>query len=278
MFSRTPLGLANEHLFYRVDYMVYCEGESAAQDVLSLDEAFWTKVFGVGAKSVRVKSVGSKTNAQPFVSGICSGVLKNTIVAMDSDYTHCVGCAIDHPQIFYTRGYSWESDVIHQLDFERVLSLFCNVRDVSAAKTRFERFVERNQRIFWRACLIDMRYISAPRALFNRGKPASIIGSDDDGFPRLGCDRLVAGARSLRGTSTAPVSLPFDGPDNGLLYFYGKSAAKLIYQWFVAYSSRIRGKRSVPFDAFMSILIELMDVRAGRSTRDVYYRRVLGRI
>lgn len=50
MFRRTALGQANEHLFHRVDYMVYCEGESADDVSMSLDETFWSRIFQLGTR------------------------------------------------------------------------------------------------------------------------------------------------------------------------------------------------------------------------------------
>ncbi len=151
MFSRTTLGLANEHLFHRVDYMVYCEGESPDSASLSLDEAFWTKVFSAGSKKVQIKSIGSKTNVRSMLEEVRKGALANTIVALDADYAFFFEEMPEHPRVFFTRGYSWESDAVTDFDFEKALALFCNVRDVVAARGKFADFHERNQRIFWRA-------------------------------------------------------------------------------------------------------------------------------
>ncbi len=75
-----------------------------------------------------------------------------------------------------------------------------------------------------------------------------------------------------------PQSLPLDGPSNGIRYFFGKTASRFVYQWFVAFSSRIRNKRNVPYDAFMSLLIGTMDIRLGSSRRNYYYQRALAQI
>lgn len=278
MFKRTTQGLANEHLFHGVDYMVYCEGESIDGVSLSLDEVFWGRVFSAGTKSVQIKSVGSKTNAREFINEIRSGALRNTIVALDADYDFYHGFVPDHPQIFFTHGYSWESDAVQDFGFESALSLFCNVRDIKPAKTQFSEFIDRNNRVFWRACLIDMRYIVSSGQLFNRQKPFSIIKSGTDGYPKLGCGDFVKRAVALKNSGANPQSLPFDGPANGIRYFFGKAASRFIYHWFVAFSSKLKVKRSAPYDTFMSVLIGIMDVRSGNGARDVYYRRSLARI
>jgi hypothetical protein len=278
MFKRTALGLANEHLFHRVDYMVYCEGESVDNVSLSLDEAFWITVFSAGNKIVRVKSIGSKTNAIALLGDIRNGTLKNTIVAMDSDYSFFTKEQSDHPQVFFTHGYSWESDVIQDFEFSRALSLFCNVRDINSAKVQFEQFISASTRSFWRATLVDMRYIESPGKLFNRQKPVSIIRFRPDGYPRLACEQLVVSARALKNTGKMPKSIPFDGPSCGIRYFFGKTVARFVYHWFVNYSSRVRGKQSVTFDTFMSALIGGIDVRLGSSRRDAYFRRALAQI
>lgn len=278
MFRRTAQGLANEHLFHRVDYMVYCEGESIDNVSLSLDEVFWSKVFSAGSKKVRIKSIGSKTNATEILRDVRGGILKNTIVALDSDYGFFFEDIPVHPQVFYTHGYSWESDVVQSVDIEKALALFCNVRDLNAAKTQFLDFMQKNARIFWRAALIDMRYIASPGQLFNRQKPVSIIKPGADGFPKLGCGDIISRARALKNTGAKPQSLPFDGPANGIRYFFGKTASRFVYHWFVAFSSKLKSKRSVPYDAFMSLLIGVIDLRSGSSQRDFYYQRALAQI
>jgi hypothetical protein len=278
MFRRTANGLSNEHLFHRVDYIVYCEGEMIDNVSLSLDEVFWGRVFSASQKKFRVKSVGSKTSATGFLQDIKSGTLKNTIVALDADYEFFCREIPDHPLIFYTHGYSWESDAVQNIDFETALALFCNVRDVEAAKSQFHDFMKVSESQFWRATLIDMRYIASPGKLFNRQKPMSIIKFGSDGYPKLGCGDIVARARALRSTGTSPQCLPIEGPSNGMRYFFGKAAARFVYHWFVAFSSRLRSKRNVPYDAFMSLLIGAIDVHSGNGARDIYFRRLLARI
>lgn len=278
MFRRTAQGLANEHLFHRVDYIVYCEGEVIDNVSLSLDEVFWSKVFSATNKKFRVKSIGSKTNAADFVRDIENDTLRNTIVALDADYDFFCREMPIHPLIFYTHGYSWESDAVQNINFETALALFCNVRDVEAAKSLFRDFIKGNEARFWRAAVIDMRYLASPGKLFDRQKPMSIIRTGSDGYPKLGCGQIATRARAMRSTGAAPHSLPLDGPSNGLRYFFGKAASRLIYHWFVAFSARLRSKRNVPYDAFMSLLIGTIDVHSGDGPRDKYYRRLLARI
>ncbi len=148
MFKRTAQGLANEHLFHRVDYMVYCEGEGIDNFSLSLDEVFWSKVFSAASKTVRIMSIGSKTNAKDILRDVRGGILRNTIVALDSDYGFFFEDIPEHPHVFFTHGYSWESDVVQDIDFEKALALFCDVRDVVAARMQFFEFMENSGRRF----------------------------------------------------------------------------------------------------------------------------------
>lgn len=199
-------------------------------------------------------------------------------MALDADYSFYCGNAPDHPQIFFTHGYSWGSDAVQNIDFDRALALFCNFRDLAAARAQFLEFIRKNQRVFWRASLIDMRYLECPKQLFNRKKPGSIIKSKPDGLPKLGYAELLSGARSLRNTGKTPLSFPYDGPSSGMRYFFGKTVAKFVYHWFVAFSSRVKGKRSVPYNTFLSALIGAMDIRLGTDQRDTYFRRLLARL
>lgn len=72
---RTDSGLANQHLFFGVDIVVYTEGgsewsslEEALRDGSdeTADAAFWRTIFAVlrPGLSVHVKSVGSRTVAR----------------------------------------------------------------------------------------------------------------------------------------------------------------------------------------------------------------------
>lgn len=275
MFKRTTQGIANEHLFHRVDYVVYCEGEGVDSLSMSLDEVFWTKIFSYSKKKFWVKSIGSKTNAFEILHDVRLGSLKNTIVALDSDYDFFFGDVLEHPQIFFTFGYSWESDVIQDIDFSKALSLFASVRDIPAARQKFADFRKNIERDFWRGCLIDMRYISSPGQLFDRRKPLSILKAKSDGFLKLRTGEIAACARKLKGSGVTPLSFPLDGPTNGLRHFHGKTAARIVYHWFVAFSSKLKNKRNVSYDTFMSILIEFIDIGAGGSRRDHYFKRAL---
>jgi len=168
--------------------------------------------FSAWNKKVWIKSIGSKTDARAILDNIRDGTLKNNIVALDADYSFYCGNAPDHPQIFFTHGYSWGSDAVQNIDFDRALALFRNFRDLAAARAQFLEFIRKNQRVFWRASLIDMRYLECPKQLFNRKKPGSIIKSKPDGLPKLGYAELLSGARSLRNTGKTPLSFPYDGP------------------------------------------------------------------
>ncbi|QLQ20564.1 MAG: hypothetical protein HZT43_21285 [Exiguobacterium profundum] len=178
---------------------------------------------------------------------------------MDSDYDPYLGREIFHPQVFYTFGYSWESDLAAALKFESVLGLFANVRDVPAAKLEYEDFLSRSRRRIWQASLIDMKYLDCKGRLFDRHKPQSIIESAKGALPKINAKALLRGCKSLAKTGSRPVAIPACGPKGSLTVFYGKTIIRLIYHWFAWYSERFRSRRLVSFDVFLAYALSNMD-------------------
>jgi len=122
-FKRTNSGLNNQHLFYNVDFVVYLEGGKTSYTKTEVysgkyheeteDIIFWTKVFKKfnEGKKLKFKSIGSKTTIKDISLDIINGQLKTVIVAMDNEFDELLNKRIAHPNVYYTRGYSFENDV-----------------------------------------------------------------------------------------------------------------------------------------------------------------------
>lgn len=65
--ERTNYGLSNEHLFYDVSFVVYCEGKK--NDGNTHDEMFWSKVLSYFGIKCVCKSRGSKNEIVPWRTG-----------------------------------------------------------------------------------------------------------------------------------------------------------------------------------------------------------------
>ena len=122
-FKRTARGLNNQHLFYNVDLIVFVEGGSKSYTKAEVysgehsneteDIIFWRNLFSIfkQEKKVKFKSVGSKSTIKDIVVDILDGKLQTVIVAMDNEFDEILKQRIQHPNVLYTYGYSWENDI-----------------------------------------------------------------------------------------------------------------------------------------------------------------------
>lgn len=122
-FTRTNSGLANQHAFYNCDYVVFLEGGEISYNVTDVysgsfnentnDIIFWENIFKkfLKHKKIKFKSVGSKTTVKDIGNDIMNANITTVMVAMDSEFDQLHGGAISHPNILYSKGYSWENDV-----------------------------------------------------------------------------------------------------------------------------------------------------------------------
>lgn len=123
-FIRTTSGLLNEHLFYSTDGVVYLEGGDRAysyEEVIddkkfheeTLDIIFWKNIFNIyyRQKSLKYKSTGSKTTVLKICNKIIESNLSTTYACMDNEFDELLSKRIEHKNIFYVYGYSWENEV-----------------------------------------------------------------------------------------------------------------------------------------------------------------------
>jgi hypothetical protein len=77
------------------------------------DILFWEHLFKKFStvKRIKFKSIGSKTTAFSIGLDIKDHNITTVVVAMDSEFDELLSTKIKHPNILYTKGYSWENDV-----------------------------------------------------------------------------------------------------------------------------------------------------------------------
>lgn len=154
-FTRTPSGLGNQCFFYGVDAVVFTEGGDLSwtfEDIRnnefnenSVDILFWTKLFESFRSdlNLKFKAVGSKATVSAIALEIQSNNLNTVIAAMDSEFDHIHNKCIDHPNVLYTHGYSWENDVWSS---SIIVSLLENVSgekiDTDLIETCLDSFIE----------------------------------------------------------------------------------------------------------------------------------------
>jgi hypothetical protein len=175
-FTRTSSGLQNQHLFHRVDYVVFTEGEHGASD--SVDGLFWARVFSnwLPGKSVRVKLVGGKPVARKIAREVIKRDLKSTLVALDRDYDRWEGCGINDARIIYTWGYSVENDLLCE---HSIVGVVATVLRQPSAPPALAAAVNKEltavDQALNRLIALDYAYYRSKYALLDREKPGKTI-------------------------------------------------------------------------------------------------------
>lgn len=278
MFTRSVRGIANEHLFYGTKFVVYCEGKKVDGEGSSLDEIFWGRVFSENGLSVHCKSMGSKTVVRPIAEKVVGFKIPNVLIAMDRDYDHMLGLLIDHPQIFYTYGYSWESDVILDFQFTTALSMFATTNRRQAIRNEFHAFRDMLSRKLKRVSALDFKYIEHKDSLFDREKPMSIVATPGNREPFVRASALLTNAKAMGSFQSG--NLPAVDYNNlcGVQTFFGKVVSRLVFHWFVYRTKRINGSRKVVYEGFMDVLSSTLDLRQLHVPRNQYYTTLVARL
>lgn len=272
MFTRTNAGMSSEHLFYDVDWVVYCEG-SSQDDVSSLDEVFWTKVLGDLGIRCRCKSMGSKPDLLKISEKVVNGDTDRIVVVLDRDYDHMTGDTIEHPRIIYTLGYSWESDACQEFSIRRIVQLFANIIHCETIAAEFEAYRNTLSQQLKRVVALDFKYYNHREPLFDRGKPLSIVDVSGDNGPSIRKRMLLHNAKRM--ADHQPASLPKGLYENvcGFRDFFGKVVSRLVYQWFVRRTSRLPSRRRVSYEGTIIAIVDSMTLSTAGIARNDYYAR-----
>lgn len=256
-FRRTYSGLSSEHLFYRVDFVVYCEGRPPSNgDDTSLDALFWQRAFDAySQKAVYCKTHGSKNDLQKIAEHLISEKINNIIVAMDRDYDDLFSCMKIHNRIIYTYGYSWESDAIVAFDFERVFTLFAASPNVAEVKREYVQFRNSITTKLYRCFVLDVKYYLSDTSLFNRQKPQSIICYSRHVPPAVDVARILNSARRCRNADLSSLDRTVLRACHAWCRFHGKTVARIIYQWFMFRAAAFRTYERVSMAVFMAAVI-----------------------
>lgn len=271
MFKRTSEGISNEHLFYNVNFMVYCEGKCAdnSQQLDSTcDELFWSVVLRHYGLKFAIKSVGTKSDVMSMLDDVKNNNLKNTLLCVDADYDRQLGILVEHPAVIHTYGYSWETDVLLFMNFSTTLNLFITCADDKEFRFLFSQFADRLKIKLKRVCYVDIMHRRSPKALFDREKPQSIIVNDLRKEPAICVSKIIK--QSLDDNFVESAEVNYDTIE-GWKDFFGKTAAKLVYHWFCFTTCRERTNRKVSHDTFMGHLAS--SVELGANALGSYYER-----
>lgn len=263
MFRRTAAGLANEHLFYDVEFIAYCEGEVKNDATSTFDELYWSTLLRTFSLRVKVKSVGSKRNVLALLDDIRRHLIKNVLLCVDRDYDDFLGSAISHPALLYTNGYSWESDAVHMCNFSSLLNLFANFSDPTEQIEQLNLYLVSMERRVKRICLIDIRYIDAPTALFDRHRPQSILKNSMNCAPAFNVQIILESAAKIAHHPQRHISC---ASINAWKDFFGKSVVKIFYQWFCYSVRESSSSRKIQYETFLAVLASNFDT----NDNDIY--------
>jgi Protein of unknown function (DUF4435) len=121
MFSRTPSGIINEHLFYPGYYLVIVEGPS--------DLPFWSNFFPSEVNGYRrkIKQVGGKLAVQKYLEQLLLNNAKFA-VAIDSDYRLILDDLHQHDRILETQYHSIENIMLSSFSIASIIrTLSCDL-------------------------------------------------------------------------------------------------------------------------------------------------------
>lgn len=132
-FNRSTYGQSNQNAFQNADLTAYTEGGKKSYTIIqiedgkfsptSIDIDFWKEVLKIHGchRKIHFKAIGSKTSGDEITQRIVNGQIKNTLIFKDKDLDHYFEKYITHPNIIYTKGYSWENDVFTQENIIRII-------------------------------------------------------------------------------------------------------------------------------------------------------------
>lgn len=197
---------------------------------------------------------------------------------MDRDYDDLRNQTIDHPQVLYTYGYSWESDVMLDFQFGLALALFASTNRRQAIRNEFMAFRNDQSRKLRRICALDYKYIAHTEKLFDRQRPMSIIATPNGGEPYAKVSTLLDQAKKMGNFQTAPLPEAAFRTLCGVRSFFGKVVSRLVFHWFAYRTRRINGARRAVYETFMNLLASTLDVADLSVPRNSHYSIAIARL
>jgi len=222
-FRRTPAGISNQHLFSKVEAVVFVEGgrsltqaeiQKGVYNEQALDVAFWRRLFStfVPNKKVKIKAIGSKASVCLIADDIRTGKIKNAYAAMDRDFDLQKGLIKTHPGIFYSHGYSWENDVWRPTVIREVFFRLCPLCPINHGarvgkeiKKHFEEFARSLKWVVYADYILNVNNL--PFDDFRR-KPESVVVAGANGIPYVNVARLKTLIRTAKTARKAPLTAP----------------------------------------------------------------------
>ncbi|WP_420346434.1 hypothetical protein [Pelagibius sp.] len=260
---RTTGGLQSLHLFYDAEKVVFCEGGKSItyRDVMSgqgdsetCDTHFWATVIGtfVELNEVHFKSVGSKSTLEGIASDIISNNITSIIVCLDKDFDDFKKNMLEHSNVLYTHGYSWENDILCMEFLEDFFFTYKNknpgnqiIYDV-ISKSVFNFIVSSK-----RYCEFDIHFaLKHSEFYFDRGRPTRHLEIGNQTVPKLNVSACQLRLSEL-GYKRGPVTQIKLDQSEVQRHLYGKLFARFTFHLMKHYLGRPPKKVPMHFESMM---------------------------
>jgi hypothetical protein len=282
-FHRTASGLSNLALFLRVEAIVFTEGGdrnltieevmAGASNESTHDVMFWQVIFDAFAPNRRVqfRSIGSKPTLLSIARMIIANKVTRTVVALDRDFDHANKILLVHPNVVYTRGYSWENDVwTPEIIAKVVARLGLDRTSGASVRVEAEKMFQLAHSMFESVVRLDFSLAISSKDLSNR---KLLMSSVRPGALPLPCVERTSVALLLRTTRSASPGIRRSSRHciDTALDLHGHTVAKLGLTILQEHLKKI-AKLKLSNDACIRIAIDsLRSVIRRRGARQRYY-------
>jgi len=272
MFRRTISGLKNQHIFEDVEMVVFVEGGDKV--AASADIIFWRSVFlsVFPGRRFSFKARGSKT----FLSGIAKEIrdvgIGNVAVAMDRDYDGFNDVEFNCANVVYTKGYSWENDLVSSsiyIDAFRNCACVDNVREdfLQSMISDIKKF----ERVMTPVVRFDIIFTRGGEPIIHRNVTGGGILSAKKGNIKI--DKSIisrrvkyACASGLCVKSAKRISV------RAVLHGYGHFVSAFFYRLFVRSLAVLGRNKSVSYDHFCDVMLSLIPFEFARDVETSFSR------
>lgn len=286
-FTRTNYGLSNLHLFHSVDKVVYIEGGETSYSYIDVyqgksgdtspDIIYWQAIFRCMVPKIHVcfKPVGSKGTLQRLAQDITSGSISNVFVAMDQDLDRFDGTKILGEGVFYTWGYSWETDLFHKKVLEECIFMLCPI-DRSSNETKVQADIAREFHSFERSVRwfvkADVLLSLCNGGLFNRKDWKKYVKarSGQHGEPYIETSTLRTEIHSRNASRSIKPIRGTGHSVNTVRDCYGHIVGTYCFRCLMHLLSKYSGSPTLSMSTACSLFVKtLSDMIQNREARDV---------
>ena len=285
-FHRTPSGLANLHLFYRVDAIVFVEGGDPScsladiidgvYDTVSQDIRFWSIILGAYAplRRFQFRAIGSKLNLLALADYIAANSIANVLVCMDRDADDVTGTMRTSNAVLYTRGYSWENDVWIP---STVTAIFYDVCVVAKTGLDVRAHIEEAFRHFSASIRgvikADILLLQNGMDGINRSAIRSSLRTSKHTAPSIDCGHLRRAIRERRKVVSDSICRTSTRPVKPLADCYGHLQAEFAFHVLVHLLRKHCKMKTIPKHLISAAALTRFELQlAQNALADGYYR------